>query len=131
MAKVVVFEDFTFDLIRRYSEITRDHEVHVRLADRITDSQAREAGFDPSNVIIVEKDSTNQNLYFDPERDLIGEVYFLDSLDGDFLEIIDKLPKDRAFLNSGSKFDREMAERLGYQVLKGSLSDAIRRVVGE
>ena len=56
-----------------------------------------------------------------------ADVYFLDGLRGHCLEIIEKLPKEKAFINTDSNSIIQEAKQRGYNVVEESVEDIVLR----
>jgi len=122
MAKVMVFEDNETDLVMRYYRLTRNHDVHVRFD---IPRRSRES------VLLAELASRGfqaKKLDWDEEPEQ-ADIYFVDGLDGHFFNILEKLPKDRAFLNSNNPYLMDDARAEGYQVLETTPEQAIEQVM--
>ncbi len=128
MAKIVIYEDSENDLISRYAGLTKNHDVYVRHERRgnfgpsslrwdYGDKRFKINGFNTDNF---------QNGYGDPSQES-ADVYFLDGLRGFCLEIIEKLPKERAFINTDSSSIIQEAKQRGYNVVEGSVKDIVSR----
>ena len=123
MARVMIYEDSKEDLIERYEDLPRLHDVSVRSLDNrdwsVDEAPFRKAGFDLSKI----RD-------YDPTEEIVGaDIYFVDGLNGICFNILPRLPRERTFLNTGHHSIRESAKKQGYQILETTPEEAIQRVL--
>ena len=111
MARICIVEDSLDAAKRRYGFLAKTlHEVHVvfdntEVNSRYVDILWPAAGFDLNRV----RYGLEGNF---PDADL----YFVDGLKGDCFRIIDKVGKDRAYINSSDFQILARAEDEGYKV---------------
>lgn len=119
MAKVLIYEDSELDAVNRYGRLTVDHDVHLRIQPLLfgePDMRALEkAGFNPENI----------KKGFGDIGQATADVYFVDGLEGQYKRIMEQLPLEKAFLNSGSPSLVKATKEQGFQVLEGTLEEAI------
>ena len=126
MAKIIIYEDLLLDLIWRYSDLTREHEIHGRLVhpESIrpwTGKELVNCGFDPKNFRDISPD-----LYKKEKADL----YLLDGLDGDCFRLIKKLPKNRTYINSNSPEINKRARELGLNLAgPRSTTETLQKII--
>lgn len=121
MAKIIVYEDSLSDVETRYSRLLENNDVHLRLDD--FDDYCIEClvrvGFDAANI---------RSEIGDPSTEK-ADVYFVDGLSGKGLDVLESLPKDRAYLFSDHTGYNRIARERGYGTIISDkmVDDAIRR----
>lgn len=136
MAKVMVYEDDVNDLIRRYSGLTSSHDVHVRHSVEVKDPCSPLAEEWTASWVVKRFENNGFNVanfregYDSPESE-VADVFFVDGLGGRGLSILERLPRDKAFLNTDSQSTEKAAQEKGYQILSGSPEEAIVKVLSQ
>ena len=125
MAKIIIYEDDERDLIDRYSKLTKEHDVHIRFTqleeDEIGYRLLERSGFKRENYM---------NGYGNPQTEN-ADVYFVDGLKGYCFNILEQLPKDKAFLNSDSGWILKQAQEKGLNIVTRSLDAIISEVLSK
>jgi len=127
MAKVMIYEDGFGDLISRYRRLVKDHDVHVRhcpdmdMSPFLLKELTEDYGFNGDNIVRGFGDPGSEN----------ADIYFVDGLKGRCFDILELLPKDRAYLNSDDTTLVSRVRERGFQVLRTSPERAVKEIGGK
>jgi len=122
MAKILIYEDSAQDICSRYGALLREHDVSIRYMKKgarryqfnfttFEEPILDEAGFKDVRLI----DSRSRI----PEEE--ADVFFCDGLEGRFQNVLDKLPRSRAFLHSSNPEYMMEAEQQGFSTYEGRI----------
>lgn len=130
MGTVVIYEDSPLDLESRYAALAREHEVYAFLVDDPRVGPRTEILWNASLEALARAGFTRENIVRGlPETHPTADVYFVDGMYGRCFDILQQLPKERTYVNSGSVPVLERAEREGYQIVwsKDDIPEIARR----
>ncbi len=145
MAKIMIYEDSDRDLIYRYSKLNKNHNVSVCIVGPIADfmkekyssipKKLEKKGFNLSQITGTRYANRIGNSVWESEYVEIPEadVYFLDGLGGDCLDLLERLPKDKSYLYTGDEEIELEAKRKGYQLVrtKKDLEEIIQKTLSK
>ena len=141
MAKIMIYEDETEDLVNRYSKLTKNHDVHVCIVGSMSNAlketwlkdKLQESGFNMSKVKGVAYANRIGNPNWESEYVEIppSDVYFTDGLSGGCFDILKRLPKEKAYLLTTSEDIEEKAIEKGYQLASGDLEEIIQKTLSK
>jgi hypothetical protein len=134
MAKIMIYEDEDNALISRYSGLNKNHDVSVCMVGEIASIMKDEyspildslekSGFNLSQIKGAKYPNRIEEI---PEAD----VYFTDGLVGDCFGILERLPKNRAYLNTDDNVLQKRAKEEGYNLVSGDLEKIIEEVLNK
>jgi len=125
MAKIIVYEDDTYDLCSRYGRLTAEHDIHVRLEKQPSDyvyEDLERAGFKRQNIKIG---------YYSTKPEESADAYFMDGLRGSWIHVVTtlNLPKDKTVINSDDpSYERDAAE-IGLGIVRTSLDATLNGII--
>jgi hypothetical protein len=134
MAKIMIYEDSRNSLIERYASLNSEHDVNVRIKGNLLWENLElekekygkiidlsEAGFDHNKILPLTPKFQEED----------ADIYFVDGLDGDCFNLLERLPKDKTFLNTGDGYLEREAIKRGYQkqILRNSPKKTIEAIL--
>jgi len=123
MAKIMIYEDSDMDLIGRYADLNKKHDVSVCLVDYNKNSplfnSLKGYGFDLNKITYAKRVLDIKEI---PQAD----VYFTDGLGWDVLNLLNKLPKNKTYLLTADEDLQKKAKEKGYKLATGDLEKIIQ-----
>lgn len=126
---ITIFEDSPEDLIRRYSNLTKDNKVKVYLDQDSIESLVFSKGYEHLTTLQTWDLATRLTLlgfdteltifpgFFWEKRTLDSDLYFIDGLNGNCLPCLEYLPIEKTYLVSGNPMIEEEVRKHGYKTL--------------